>query len=125
MGRSKSLPKSVAKYKNKKVIYDGHRFDSIREAERYIELKALEEQGKIKNLTLQPKYWLKSGDNDIKIRSDRYPNGRRCSYTADFKYIDDQGVEQVEDVKGIDTNVSRLRRAIVEAQYGVRVIVVR
>lgn len=125
MGRRASLPKSVAKYKNKKVVLDGHRFDSKREAERYVELKALEDQGKIINLTLQPKYWLKCGDKDIKIRSGRYPNGRRASYTADFSFTDDQGVEHVEDVKGIDTNVSRLRRAIVEAQYGVRVTVVR
>jgi hypothetical protein len=114
-----------AKYRNRKVIADGHKFDSVREHDRYVELKALRDNGKITGLELQPKYWLKSGKNDIKIRSERYPNGRRTSYTADFVYIDDRGVTHVEDVKGMDTNVSRLRRAIVEAQYGIRVEIVR
>ena len=114
-----------AKYKNRKVIADGHKFDSVREHDRYVDLKLLEGQGKITELELQPKYWLKSGKNDIKIRSDRYPNGRRTSYTADFRYVDDLGITHVEDVKGMDTNVSRLRRAIVEAQSGIRVEIVR
>lgn len=114
-----------AKYRNRKVIADGHKFDSVREHDRYVELKLLANQGKITELKLQPKFWLKCGKNDIKIRSGRYPNGRRTSYKADFEYIDDRGVTHVEDVKGMDTNVSRLRRAIVEAQYGIRVEIVR
>lgn len=125
MARRGSLPNKVAKYRNKRVEFDGHKFDSIREYERYCELKALQKAGKIRNLTLQPKFWLKCGDRDIKIRSERYPNGRRASYTADFEYYDDRGDRQVEDVKGMDTNASKLRRAIVEAQYGVRVTIVR
>jgi len=114
-----------AKYRNKKVVFDGIKFASARECERYVELKALANSGKITNLVLQPKYWLRCGNNDIKIRSERYPNGRRASYTADFEFIDDLGKKHVEDVKGMDTNVSRLRRAIVEAQYGIRVEIVR
>lgn len=114
-----------AKYRNKKVEFDGHKFDSIREYERYCELKALARDGKITELKLQPKFWLKCGESDVLIRSERYPNGRRASYRADFEYIDDRGVKHVEDVKGMDTNVSRLRRAMVEAEYGVRVEIVR
>lgn len=117
--------KKPAKYANKKVKYDGHTFDSIREYERYCELKALDDQGKITGLKLQPKFWLRCGGKDILIRSERYPNGRRASYTADFQFTDDRGVEHVEDVKGFDTSGSRLRRAIVEAEYGVRVEIVR
>lgn len=114
-----------SKFGNKKVQHDGYKFDSIRECDRYKELKALSDQGKIKDLTLQPKFWLKCGGKDILIKSERYPNGRRASYRADFKFVDDRGVEHVEDVKGFDTSGSRLRRAIVEAEYGVRVEIVR
>jgi len=117
--------KASPKYRNKKVEFDGHRFDSIRECERYKELTALERNGKIAELELQPKFWLKCGGKDVLMRSDRYPNGRRCSYRADFSFIDDRGERHVEDVKGMDTNVSRLRRAMVEAEYGVRVEIVR
>ena len=114
-----------AKFRNKKVEYDGHKFDSLRECDRYKELKMLADQGKITELALQPKFWLKCGGKDVKIRSKRYPNGRRASYRADFEFIDDRGEKHVEDVKGMDTNVSRLRRAMVEAEYGVRVEIVR
>lgn len=124
MGDDTPVKKS-AKYRNKKVEYDGHKFDSYRECERYKELTALERNGKITELELQPKFWLKCGGKDVLMRSDRYPNGRRCSYRADFSFIDDRGERHVEDVKGMDTNVSRLRRAMVEAEYGVRVEIVR
>lgn len=77
-------------------------------------------------MKLQPKFPLYIGDNPILIRSERYPNGRKASYRADFVYQDhDRNERVVEDVKGVDTSESRLRRAIVEAQYGVRVEIVR
>ena len=117
--------KKPSKFGNKKVEYDGYKFDSKRECDRYKELRALRDQGKIKDLTLQPKFWLKCGGKDILIKSERYPNGRRASYRADFAFVDDRGAEHVEDVKGFDTSGSRLRRAIVEAEYGVRVEIVR
>ena len=120
MGRKKQ-----AKFGNTRTEFDGHKFDSKRECDRYKELKLLEKAGSISLLCLQPKFWLKCGGKDILIKSDRYPNGRRASYRADFEFIDDKGERHVEDVKGFDTSGSRLRRAIVEAEYGVRVEIVR
>lgn len=126
MARRRSLPNKVAKYKNKRVQYDGYKFDSIRECERYKELCLLQDAGEITVLEVQPKFPLRCGDTEIKIRSGRYPNGRRVSYYADFSYRDERtGKRVVEDVKGQDTPVSRLKRAIVEAQYGVPVTIVR
>lgn len=40
------------KYNNRKTTVDGIKFDSIREAERYQELKLLEEAGEISHLEL-------------------------------------------------------------------------
>lgn len=118
--------KKPPKYGNKKVTYQGITFDSQRECERYKELLILQSVNKIGELTLQPKFWLKCGKHYILKRSKRYPNGRKCSYRADFSYNDRElGERIVEDVKGYDTSESRLRRAIVEAQYGVRVVIVR
>ena len=126
MGKRKPLPKRVAKYGNRKVQHGGYKFDSVRECDRYKELCLLQEAGEITLLEVQPKFPLRCGDEDIRIRSDRYPNGRRSSYYADFAYRDERtGERVVEDVKGWDTAVSRLKRAIVEAQYGVQVTIVR
>ena len=74
---------------------------------------------------MQPKFPLRCGDTPIKIRSGRYPNGRQVNYYGDFAYRDKAGKRRVEDVKGADTPISRLKRAMVEAQYGVQVEIVR
>lgn len=99
---------------------DGHRFPSKREANRYCALKLRQLAGQITDLELQPKFPLMMGEKPIVIRSDGYPNGRRCSYTADFAY-QENGERVVEDAKGRDTYASRLIRAVAEAQYDMRV----
>lgn len=125
MGREKP----ASKYANEKVKYDGYTFDSRKECQRYKDLCLMQEAGEIEQLEVQPKFPLKVDGRDVKIRSERYPNGRRVSYYADFSYILVKGKRRViEDVKGakaIDTPISRLKRAVVEAQYGVLVDVVR
>lgn len=113
------------KYSAIAQVVDGHRFPSKREARRYGELKMLVLAGVITGLQLQPKYPLGVEDNPVLLKSQGYPNGRRAAYFADFKYTDQQtGDVIVEDVKGMDTPLSRLKRAIVEAQYGIEVVLV-
>lgn len=85
----------------------------------------MQKAGEISQLEVQPKFPLRTGKRDIKIRSERYPNGRRASYYGDFAYLTKSGKRVVEDVKGADTNISRLKRAIVEAQYGLEIDIVR
>ena len=46
------------KYRNRRVTVDGISFDSVREAQRYRELKLLERSGKISGLELQKKFVL-------------------------------------------------------------------
>lgn len=111
------------KYRAKATVVDGIRFASKKEAGRYSELKLLAIGGQIGKITLQPGYKLGTDDAPVLMRSARYPNGRRASYFADFKYWDNVNqVEIVEDVKGMDTPLSKLKRAVVEAQYGIRII---
>ena len=50
--------KPFNKYNNKKIQVDIYVFDSIRESQRYKELKLLERAGEISNLELQPKFLL-------------------------------------------------------------------
>lgn len=101
---------------------DGIRFASKKEARRYAELKLLQSAGIIGPIELQPKYVLGSESAPVKIKSKGYPNGRRAAYYADFKYYDyREKAWIVEDTKGYDTALSRLKRAIVEAQYQIEI----
>lgn len=113
------------KYRAKPTVVDGIRFASKKEASRYSQLKILEKAGAISDLKLQPKYLLGPDYAPVLLRSSRYPNGRRASYIADFSYYDLENFKfVVEDVKGMDTPLSKLKRGIVEAQYGIRVVLI-
>ena len=103
---------------------DGIRFASKKEALRYSELKIMHAAGEIGPIELQPKFPLGTDGAPVLIKSKGYPNGRRAAYYADFRYYDKiKGAIVVEDTKGYDTALSRLKRAIVEAQYKIEVVV--
>ena len=105
---------------------DGLVFDSKAEARRWMELKLLERAGKIAGLDRQVRLPLVIFEGPtkgpIKIRNKGFPQGRPCFYTADFSYIEN-GKRVLEEHKGHDTPESRLRRAVVEAIYGIEIVV--
>ena len=93
------------KYHNKKVIYNGIKFDSKKEKDRYITLKRLEKVGIIKELELQPKFLLL---DTIHYKGKTYP---KTYYKADFKYFDNEkGKYIVEDVKSPITAKDKVYR---------------
>lgn len=88
------------KYNAKKIIVDGIKFDSKKEANRYSELKLLERCGAISNLELQKKYILIPAQYDeLPQKKGRKCVERSCTYKADFVYTEN-GEKVVEDVKG-------------------------
>ena len=99
------------KYRNKKVIIDGIPFDSQKEGYRYKELRLLERAGLIKDLKLQTKFELQPSfkKNNKTIRA--------ITYKADFDYLTKDGRHIVEDVKGIETEVFKLKRKMFEYKY--------
>lgn len=104
------------KYHNRKVIYDGYTFDSIKEKNYYIKLKILEKAGEItelelqKEFELQPKYKLNNKTT------------RRITYKADFTYKTTKDDKlHVVDVKGFRTDVYRLKKKIFEYKYGIEI----
>lgn len=101
------------KYGAKKVVIDGIKFDSKREAQRYTELKLLERAGEITDLKLQPRYYLEN-DHIKVVGRNKHP----LFYTADFEYIE-KGERVIEDVKGMITQASSLRMAVFAAIYGI------
>ena len=100
----------MSKYRNKKVQVDMYVFDSIRESQRYKELKLLERAGEISKLELQPRFLLQ---DSFKKNGKTY---RKIEYIADFMYC--QGDKTVvEDVKGMQTDVFKLKHKLFEKRY--------
>ena len=98
------------KYHNQKTIVDGIEFDSKKEANRYCELKLLEKAGVIKYLELQPRFLLQpSFRKNGKLH-------RKIEYIADFSYVENNQLI-LEDVKGQETEVFKLKHKIFEYRY--------
>ena len=102
---------SYNKYKNKKTMVDGIKFDSEMESHYYIYLKQLKEMGEVVDFVLQPTYLLQEGF-DL--------NGKRIrpiTYKADFKVIYKDGHEEVIDVKGKLTEEFKIKRKMLLYRY--------
>ena len=99
-----------SKYKNKKTQIDMYIFDSTKEAKRYRELELLEMAGEISNLELQPRFLLQES---FRKNGKTY---RKIEYVADFKYIEN-GKTIVEDVKGLQTDVFKIKHKLFEKKY--------
>ena len=102
---------SYNKYKNKKTMVDGIKFDSEMESHYYIYLKQLKEIGEVVDFVIQPTYLLQEGF-DL--------NGKRIrpiTYKADFKVIYKDGHEEVIDVKGKLTEEFKIKRKMLLYRY--------
>lgn len=99
------------KYRNKKTIIDGIKFDSIVEGRRYKELKILEKGNCVTDLKLQPKFELQT-----KFTNAKGEHIRAITYKADFSYIEN-GKIIVEDVKGVETKDFKLKKKLFEYKY--------
>lgn len=111
----------MSKYNNRVTFVDGIRFDSAAEAARYVTLKTRERAGEIRELQLQPKFVFEINGQPLKSISKR---PRPIAYVADFAYIEaDKWV--VEDVKGVETAVFKLKRALMKHVNDVDVVLVK
>lgn len=105
-----------SKYAAERTEVDGFTFDSKREARYYGHLLLLAKLGEIDNLELQPSFplWV------ITAAGERVVVG---VYRADFRYRElATNTWPVVDAKGVRTPVYRLKKRIVEALYGFRII---
>jgi len=99
------------KYGNKKVIVDGHTFDSIAEARRYEQLSLMQKAGAISDLRLQPRYELQKAFKDFEGKMQR-----AIVYVADFAYAEG-GLRVVEDVKGSITKEYAIKKKLFLYRY--------
>lgn len=101
------------KYRAKRTRVDGVKFASKKEANRYGELKLEERAGFVSTIVLQPRFKISVNGQHI------------CDYVADFSYCrhhaNGDSFRVVEDVKGMKTPVYKLKKKLVEAQYGITI----
>ncbi len=118
----------MSKYHNRKVTVDGITFDSVKEANRYKELKVLERAGLVHDLQRQVKFKLIPAQRewtDETTASGKPKKGKilehEVSYYADFVYKNRYGLQVVEDVKGFKTKDFIIKRKLMLWIHGIRV----
>lgn len=106
----------MSKYHNKKIICDGYKFDSKKEANYYTKLKLLQRAGLIKDLELQKTFILQPS---FKLNNKTL---RQITYIADFTYISvSDNRQHVVDVKGFKTDVYKLKKKLFEYKYKIEI----
>lgn len=107
------------KYGNKKIEFQGLKFDSKKELQRYLELKDFESRGLISELRLQVSFELAPG-----VKFSNEPQKKPAlRYFADFTYIMDDALI-VEDVKSKITRedkVYRIKKHLMLAVHGIEI----
>ena len=105
-----ALPeKKTHKFKATPCIKDGIKFDSTKEANRYLELKFLQTHGQITNLELQAPFDLNPGGTHT------------LKYIADFTYNDQDGNFVVEDSKGFKTKEYLKKKRLMLKVHGIKI----
>lgn len=123
------------KYGNRKIEYNGEKYDSVKEYRRHDELKLLERAGKISGLQRQVKFELipkqceesievfKRGKNKGLPKPGKMLEPAVC-YVADFVYQKD-GMQIVEDVKGYKGGgayaIFTIKRKLMLYIHGIRI----
>lgn len=115
------------KYNNVPCEYDGHKFDSLRERDRYLFLKLQERTGQIADLRVHPGDTI--GDDEFGYFYVKSANRKtKVKYTPDFAYVVvATGEEIFEDVKSVATledYAFKLKRAMWEFYTGLELRVV-
>jgi hypothetical protein len=101
----------MTKYGARKTIVDNIKFDSAAEAMYYRQLKLRKSGNDILDFELQPAFVLLEPFRK---------NGkafRGIKYIADFKITHLDGSIEIVDVKGVKTDVYRMKRMLFEKQY--------
>lgn len=98
------------KYGAIKTCVDGIYYDSCKEASYYKELKLRIAAKEISSLEIHPRYEIRVNGTQV------------CYVELDFVFNDKiEKRTRYIDVKGRDTQLSRLKRKLIQAQYGINV----
>ena len=117
----------MRKYRNKEIVVDGIKFQSIKEGRRFQSLRIMEKAGIIKDLRRQVTFTL-IPPQDIRDRKTgkHLRTERAIKYRADFMYTDSSDVRTiVEDVKGYKGGqaytIFKIKKKLMLYLYGIEV----
>lgn len=117
----------MSKYGAKKTEVDGITFDSKKEANYYIKLKAMEQAGEISELELQKEFVLVPQQREPSTFTKKGKEvlgkvlERKCSYFSDFCYKDADGVFHCVDTKGFKTADYKIKKKLMLYLHGIRI----
>lgn len=92
------------KYGNKRVTWNGRKFDSKAECNWAKKFEAMKKTGHIKEIEYQPRFEL-------------IPKPNKITYVADFRIIWANGEEEIIDIKGMETQVFKLKKKMFKHRY--------
>ncbi len=100
------IDKRRGKYFNEKVDWQGHRFDSKRELEKFKEFELQRAAGQIRACVRQVSFQLPGTHRRIRI---------------DFMVVENDGMVHWYDAKGFETQAWNLKRAQVKDAFGIHI----
>lgn len=130
MGFSSKKQKNQSKWHNTPCEYNGIKFASHKERDRYIFLKYLEDKGVISDLKRQVRYTVCPavyGEREVQLKTktkiEKYTRQIASYYYADFTYIlnGELVVEDIKGAEGTETEVFRLKAKLMLAYNGIEV----
>ena len=110
-----------SKFHNQKMRIGGREFDSRKEGRRYQELLLLQRAGEIHDLRCQVPFELIPPQRYKDPVTGRWRTERGTKYVSDFCYTTSDGKSIVEDVKGVRTDVYKLKKKLMLWLHGVRI----
>lgn len=119
-----------SKWHNTPCEYNGIKFDSHKERDRYIFLKSLEDKGVISDLKRQVRYTVCPavyGEREVQLKTktkiEKYTRQIASYYYADFTYMlnGELVVEDIKGAEGTETEVFRLKAKLMLAYNGIEV----
>lgn len=107
------------KYRSNKCTWNGQRFDSELERDRYAQLILMQKAGKIRELHRQVRFQLIPAQKDSEGKAIERP----VFYVADFTYREpyDGAPLIVEDTKGVKTKDYIIKRKLMLYTHGIRI----
>lgn len=126
----KKINKKPSKWHNTPCEYNGIKFDSHKERDRYIFLKSLENKGVISDLKRQVRYTVCPavyGEREVQLKTktkiEKYTRQIASYYYADFTYMlnGELVVEDIKGAEGTETEVFRLKAKLMLAYNGIEV----
>lgn len=124
----KSKSHAHNKLNNQIVFFDNIKFHSIKEKNRYIQLKKEQEEGRIQDLQLQAKFVVIPTiyeEKEVRLKTKTVKKKvclfKECSYYADFTYYRD-GEFVVEDTKGYRTKEYAIKRKLMKYFHDITIL---